>query len=81
MKTLCKNRTPEEQIRLCKTINILLAISILLMIGVSIYDFALGLGIDASRTAIFCSDICILCLNIRNLKDAQARLENDDNNK
>ena len=74
MKTLCKNRTAAEQIKLCKAINIMLLISIALLVGVMIYDMIIGEPIDGSRCAILCADVCILSANIRNGKIAEERL-------
>ena len=82
MKTLCKNRTAADQVRVCKTINVLLLICIAIFVALTIFDLVQGLPIEGSRVAIFCCDVCILCLNIKNQKAAQERLaeENAENN-
>jgi len=75
MKTLCKNRTAEETIRVCNSIIILLAICILTMVVFTIIDLVQGQGIDSSRILLLCADVCILSLNMMNKRNAMARLE------
>jgi len=79
MKRLCKNITPEKEIQLCKTTKILLLISILILVGIMIYDMIVGNTIDSSRIAILCADVCILCANIANEKNAKSALTAKDN--
>jgi len=81
MKTLCKNRTPEKQLKLCNTITILMLIGITILVIAMIIDLVNGESIDSSRVAIICCDVSVLCLNIANRRNAQALIDskNKDN--
>lgn len=79
MKTLCKNKTPEERLKAIKTVKILLLIAILSFVVVMIFDLVQGLPIESSRTSILCADVCILCACIKQQRDLQKEME--DKNK
>ena len=77
MKRLCNNKTVEEQLKACKAILALILVSIVLLVGVMIYDFAMGEGVDSSRIAILCADVCIMSLNIKNMRDLKNNADNE----
>jgi len=80
MKRLCKNVTPEQELRICRSIKILLTISIVLLVGITVYDLIVSRTFESTRIAILCADVCILSANIINEKNAKAALAEANEN-
>jgi len=75
MKTLCNRRTSNEQLRVCKGIVIVMLIAVVLLAGVTLYDYCTGEAVSGTRITLLCADVTILCSQIINMRRLRENCE------